>query len=794
MTPRRTALAAGVAALCALPGLGPAQEAGPAQRAAPAQRAGEAQQAAPAQQAVLAGDVLKSVRMVRTETPPVIDGRLDDAVWSAAAVVDDFHQSQPIEGAEPTERTEIYLLYDEDALYIGGRFWDSRPDLIAAGTLRHRSLRLGDDDRIAIVLSPYNDRRSGYKFETNANGVKHEAIYQNVSQNLPVWNTIWDAASTTGADGWTTEIAIPLKSISFDPENDTWGVNFSRAVRRKGEEISWVSRNRSYNPSIVGLATGFTGLEQGLGLDVVPSLALNRRRHFDPADIAADNPSGDTSSGPAGATANNSAGDSSGTRPSLDLFYKITPSLNGALTLNTDFSATEVDSRQVNLTRFNLFFPEQRAFFLQDTDIFEFGRIGGRNSDTNQSVSGPSRENGRPFFSRRLGLSGSGQPVDLDYGGKLSGRIGPWSVGGLAVRQAEFGEVQSSDVFVGRASLSVLEESAVGFIVTEGDPNSNLGNSVAGMDFRYLNSRLGNSRVIEADSWFLQSDTEGLVGDDRAFGLGLGAPNRAGLRWGLAAKEVQRNFNPALGYVNRSGIRDRTADLGYTHHFRGGPVASWFASVDAQRIELLGGGLQTQVVTVTPLEIDSRSRDSLVVQYKSTDEVLIRPFRIYRDPSDTSRQVVIPEGRYSFGEYIATASSGSHRNFVAAVNYRWGDFFSGQREQYSTIMTWRPTKHLTFNIAYDYHDIRLPQGAFVTRLAHFTSEVAFNSDLLWTNRIQYDNVSEEVGINSRLHWVLQDGREAYLVLNHNLQDYDRDNSYDKTLADLSLKVNYTFRF
>ena len=600
MTFRHTASAAGFAALYALSGPGAAQEAGPD------------------------ADVLKSVRMVRTDTPPVIDGRLDDAVWTRAAIVDDFHQSQPIEGAEPTERTEIYLLYDDDALYIGGRFWDSEPERIAAGTLRHRSLRLGDDDRIAIVLSPFNDRRSGYKFETNANGVKHEAIYQNVSQNLSVWNTIWDVASTTGSDGWATEIAIPLKSISFDPELDTWGINFSRAVRRKGEEISWVSRNRSYNPSIVGLATGFTGLQQGLGLDVVPAVALNRRREF--------------------AAAGDVSGDSSRSRPSLDLFYKITPSLNSALTLNTDFSATEVDSRQVNLTRFNLFFPEQRAFFLQDTDIFEFGRIGGRSSDVNRSVSGPSRENGRPFFSRRLGLSDSGQPVDLDYGGKLSGRIGPWSVGGLAVRQTGFEDVAGSDVFVGRASMSILDESAVGFIVTDGDPRSNLDNSVTGVDLRYLNSRFGNSRMLEADAWFLQSDTEGLSGDDRAFGLGLRAPNRAGLRWGLATKEIQTNFNPALGYVNRAGIRDRIADVGYTHHFRGGPIASWFASIDAQRIELLDGGLQTQVVTITPLEIDSRSRDTVVVQYKSTDEVLIRPFRIYRDSSDPSWQVVIPRG------------------------------------------------------------------------------------------------------------------------------------------------------
>ena len=201
--------------------------------------------------------------MVRTGTPPVIDGVLDDAVWALAAVVDDFRQSQPVEGDKPTERTEIYLLYDDDALYIGGRFWDSEPDQIAAGTLRHRALRLGDDDRIAVVLSPYNDRRSGYKFETNANGVKHEAIYQNVRQNLSVWDTIWDASSRIDDEGWTTEMAIPFKSISFDPDQDTWGVNFSRAVRRKSEEITWVSRNRSYNPSVVGIANGFQGPGSG---------------------------------------------------------------------------------------------------------------------------------------------------------------------------------------------------------------------------------------------------------------------------------------------------------------------------------------------------------------------------------------------------------------------------------------------------------------------------------------------------------------------------------------------------
>ena len=714
---------------------------------------------------------MKSVRMVRAATPPVIDGRLDDPVWAGAAVVDDFHQSRPVLGEEPSERTEIYLLYDDDALYIGGRFWDSEPNRIAVGTLRHRAQRpLRDEDRLAVVLSPYNDRRSGYKFEIGANGVKYDAIYQNVSDDLPVWDTIWDVESSIDSEGWTTEVAIPFKSISFDPDIDTWAINFSRAVRRKSEEISWVSRNRTYNPSIVGLATGIEGMDQGLGLDVVPAVALNRRREFDPS------------------------GSFSDARPSLDLFYKITPALNGALSLNTDFSATEVDSRQVNLTRFSLFFPEQRDFFLQDTDIFEFGGIGTGRFDVNVASSRASRENGRPFFSRRLGLSDSGQPVDLDYGAKLSGRVGPWSVGALAVRQAEFGPVRSSDVFAGRASLSILEESAIGVIVTEGDPNSNLDNSVVGADFRFLNSHLGNGRVLEADAWLLQSDTEGQSGDDRAFGLGLRAPNRTGLRWSLETKEIQRNFNPALGYVNRAGVRDRRGDLGFSRFIGEGPISFYYAGVDAQRIEYLDGGLQTQVIALSPLQLQTRTRDRLAIRYFASDEVLIRPFPIYRDPSDPSHAVIIPQGRYSFEEYALDAAFSGHRDLAGGLTYRSGDFFNGERTNIVGRVTWRAARHFTFSIAYDWNEIRLPQGAFVARLVQLTTQIPFNSDLSWTNFLQYDNVSEEVGINSRLHWVLQDGREAYLVLNHNLQDYDRDNSFRASLSDLSVKVRYTFRF
>ena len=295
----------------------------------------------------------KSVRVVRTDTPPVIDGDLGDAVWERAAYVDDLHQTLPVEYAEPSERTEIYILYDDNALYVGVRLHDAEPDLITANNMRQND-QVWDDDRFFVMIDPFNERRSGYYFGVNPNGVRNDGLYRNISQAYRDWNSIFDVAAGRFEGGWTAEYEIPFKSISFDPTTDTWGMNFSRGIVRRGENLAWVSRDRAYDPSISGLAVGFEGLEQGLGLDVVPSASVIAERTF-PQDPLTDGRS-DTS-----------------LEPSLDVFYKLTPQLNTSLTVNTDFSSTEVDDRQVNLDRFGLFFPEKRDFFLRESDIFDFG-------------------------------------------------------------------------------------------------------------------------------------------------------------------------------------------------------------------------------------------------------------------------------------------------------------------------------------------------------------------------------------------------------------------------------------
>ena len=705
----------------------------------------------------------KEVRVIRVETIPVIDGKLDESVWKNAEVLTDFHQTRPSEGAAPSEPTEVFLLYDDDALYIGARMYDSEPDRVSAPTVRHGQ-GLGRDDRIVIILDPFHTGRGAYRFETNANGIRHDALYDSVSSFESAWTVIWDSAAEYFDGGWEAEIAIPFKTLSFDPTIDTWGFNFGRGIRRRGEEIAWVSRNRSYNASILGSATGFQGMDQGVGLDIVPAVTVNRQKIFNPSS-----------------TDNNF-------EPSLDVFYKVTPSLNASLTINTDFSAAEVDDRQVNLSRFSLFFPEKRDFFLNDSDLFTFGRIG---DISNEASSRSDANSGRPFFSRRLGLSSTGQPVDLEYGAKLSGRIGRWNVGMLAIRQDAFESVAASNVFVGRVSANVLDESSVGMIFTAGDPNSNEDNSVAGIDFRYLNTRLPGGKVFEGDAWYQQSETDGLDGEDGAFGVGFSIPANSGWRGGLHHKQVQSNFNPAMGFVNRSDINDTIADIGFTAFPNGRLIQRVFSGIDVQRTSFIGGELDTEVFLGRLVEIQSSSRDSFKLHYRQTREVITSPFIIYED---NSRQVIIPPGDYSFGEASAIIESGSQRDLTANVTILNGDFYDGSRMNLAGEVTWRQSKYFNVSASYDWNDIELPQGDFITRLTSLGAEINFSPTLYWVNLIQYDNVSEILGINARLVWIPTAGQEGLIVFNHSLQDQDKDNSFVSELSDINVKLSYTFRF
>ena len=348
----------------------------------------------------------KSLTIPRLARPPVIDGRVDEPQWDSAAKIDDLRQIRPHVGEPGTEKSEILVAYDANALYVAARFWDSGGQGAIAANIMRQGSRLAEDDRLAIILDPFDSSRTGYRFEVNLNSVRNDMLYTGPTAFTADWTVIWEAKAQRTEYGWSLELAIPFKTLPFDPSVEAWGFNVSRAIRRKGEEDLWVSRNRTWNPAILGEIRGIKDVDQGIGLDVVPSVGLRHLQNYDARSHM------------------------TVLEPSLDAYYRVTPSLNASLTLNTDFSATELDDRQVNLTRFGLFFPEKRDFFLNDSDVFEFGRIGSSGVlANNRSTTRASQESGRPFFSRRIGLSSAGTPVDITLGLAPGYKERTWMVG-----------------------------------------------------------------------------------------------------------------------------------------------------------------------------------------------------------------------------------------------------------------------------------------------------------------------------------------------------------------------------
>jgi len=711
--------------------------------------------------------VLKSVRVVRTDVAPVIDGVLDEEVWEKAGKVTDFYEVSPDEYDEAAELTEVFILYDSTNLYIAAKLSQSQPNEITAQVLRQGS-GLWGDDYFGVILDPFNNRRNGYLFQLNPNGVRAEALYENTTQTQFDWVGIWQGRTSIQKDGWIAEMSIPFRTLSFDPENDTWGINFTRQIARTHERIGWVSRTRAQNPGIAGVAVGFDGLDQGRGIDILTSLSVRNSKEY--------------------------VGGSTTTEkePSVDVFYKFTPALTGVMTVNTDFAATEIDDRQVNLTRYSLFFPEKRDFFLQDADIFEFGGIGGGRNNFGRGGS-QQGQNGRPFFSRKIGLSASREPVDIDVGAKLTGRIGRWNVGLLDVQQDASETTDAVNLFVGRGVANVLEESRVGFILTDGDPQSGLDNTLLGIDFRYLNTRLPSSRTAEGKVWYQQSDTPGLEGNDTAFGLGFNLNSLDKLDGSFSYAELGENFNPALGFVSRVGVRDYSANLNYTHRPRGKFYRSLTGGLSFSRGErLVDGSIESESLDLR-LNLYAPTGDRISATCSTDKEGLIRPFTILRG-RDSQPDVVIPKGLYEFDKCRIEGNTGNQRKLSGRLTYESGDFYDGKRTSIRPSITWRPSEHFGLEIQYQYNDIVLPYGVFTSRLTRLRSDVVFSSTLSWVNLLQWDNTSDVLGINSRLHWIPQAGREIYLVLNQNLQDLDENGSFHSLDSDLTAKLNYTFRF
>lgn len=713
-----------------------------------------AQPAAPAEaSAESVGAVARSARAAaylahaaRASAAPEIDGVLDDEAWTAAPPFDNFTQVNPTEGAPPTFRTIVRILFDDDNIYIAVRSEDDRPDLLVGKELR-RDASLGSDDRVSIVLEPFGTSRDGFFFQMSVTGARRDGLVENNRRTRIEWDGIWWGKTSVDDSGWSAEFRIPAKTLSFNPDAGAWGLNIERRIRRLNEQVRWSSPRRNSALSRLdeaGALVGLDGLDQGLGLDVRPSSSLTYR--------------------------------SEGTtlfEPSLDIFYKLTPTIQATLTLNTDFAETEVDDRQVNLTRFPLFFPEQRDFFLQDAGVFEFGGI-------NQSP--------LPFFSRRIGIVG-GEEKEILAGFKVTGRTERLTFGVLDVQMKDDTDLGSKNLAVARARYNINDTTAVGLIATNGDPSTTGDNTVVGADFDFIIDDVGGGNSLQGAGYFLKSFTSGSDapggGDGTAFGVRLNYPNEP-WSFNLFAGQVDNGFNPALGFAPRRGEREFAAGTRYRWRPRD---SRWLRRIDITINSFLNTSLSNDVLSANfnlpRVEIQNNAGGTFAVFLTPQREKLERPFEI-------SRGVVIPVDSFDFLRYGFDFRTASSRAVGGRVSMTFGDFFGGERWDTTVGLDLRPIKHILFSAELVQSDIDLPEGDFITRIARVRFNINFTPDISWSNFVQWDNVSDLGGLNSRFRWTIRPGSDFFVVVNQGFfADSDRF-SFEET--ELTTKVGWTFRF
>ena len=706
----------------------------------------------------------KSLEIGRMERAPVIDGVIGIDEWAQATRRSDMLQASPIEFAPPSEKTAWYFAYDDTTLYVAAIAHYADPTSLVANVLRQGG-SLDDDDSLNILVDGFNNKRSGYLFTLNANGVRADAIFTNAVDQSDEWDGIWRGAASRTESGWSMEMAIPFNTLTFDPATETWGLNFWRKIQRTDETIAWQSVGGDVNPTGSGEMSGLRNLDQGFGLDLVPALSGVRVKGY------------------------NGLESDSELRPSLDLRYRFSPSISGLLTINTDFAATEVDSRQLGLDRFGVFFPEKRTFFLADFDIFQFGGIaqGGFSGLVGTSAG----TNAMPFFSRRIGLSNDNQPVDIIAGGKLSGRTGRLDFGALLIRQDGYNDVDATNLAVARVTHDVLEESLLGAIATFGDPGSNDDNSVLGVDFRYRNTRIGNGRILAGNAWWQRSSSDNTSGGEDAVSAAFGLTADEGLSAGFQYQQVDENYAPALGYVDRKGVRLYSLEAEHKTKFRNSELLQEFeVSVGVSRWEYLDSGIvQSEELELIPIRFETISDDVLRVWLRWNTEGLLPG----EQPLDRLG-ISLDPGIYKFyrpGFFLRTAR---YRPFGFLLRANFGDFYTGERLELRPEIRWTPNRYLSTSLALGFNRFKFPNQKRITRQLTWNTEIAFNTAWSLITNLQYDNLSDDLGINTRVRYNVAAGNDIWFVVNHNMRRDDFDDRFDNDQTTAVAKIRYTFRF
>jgi Carbohydrate family 9 binding domain-like len=676
-----------------------------------------------------APSVRRSIRAVRIPAAeaPVIDADLSDSVWTKAAVIDDFRQRSPNPYEPASERTVARVLYDENNLYVSFYNYDSTPDAIVARNMQ-RDGQVYTSDSVMIYLDPGQTRRNAYNFEIGASGGRTDQLELNNTEELTEWDTIFDARARIVHDGWVAEFAIPFKSLSYEATQTTWGFDVARRIYHKNERVHW----SGFNPALdftdvsqTGDLVGIENLSQGLGLDIQIH-GTPRMRHDWQLDTH-------------GAGLDFTAGGNA--------FYKVTPALTNTLTINPDFSDAPLDIRQVNTTRFSLFTPETRDFFLQDVAAFEFGgRSFGRNSQDRVS------NNGRPFFSRNIGLV-QGRPVSLVVGDKLSGQFGGFDVGTFSVLTdrtpaGEPGQVLS----VARATHPLFAESKFGFIVTNGDPTGLTDNTVTGADFQYRNSRVFGDKVLQADVLYLRSFSSA-AGDDASTAVSLNFPNEP---WSgdFLFKQIGGDFTPALGFVNRTAMRQYVGTVAHLTRYRNSYLNTLEVGGDVEFVTSLGNVMESRANDVF---VTARTRVGDQVTLRLIDSFENVPVLFH-----LPRTVPVRAGKYQWTNVNVGVRTFNGRLLTLQADVTCCNFYDGRSLLTRMTLIFRPSTYFEITAAHERNAIDLPSGEVGIHLGTADAAVNFTPDMQIALQAQYDNISESFGLSTRFRWEYRPGNELFV--------------------------------
>ncbi|HEY3439639.1 MAG TPA: DUF5916 domain-containing protein [Paludibaculum sp.] len=691
-----------------------------------------------------------------------LDGKLDEPAWREAKMVIDLVQQSPKAGGPTPYRTRVRALMHDNKLYFGFECTDPVPRAISIHTMQ-RDGKMEGDDTVAVVLDTYGDRRTGYLFRANAAGARVDGLIAGSEQPSLDWDGIWDARTARTPEGWSAEIVIPANTLSFTKGLAEWGANFERNIARDRTVMRWTSPTLDsalYDLSRAGSLTGVADLEQGRGIEVSPFVVGRTQQDFRQGNRVWQG------------------------QPGADITWRITPQLAAVFTFNTDFAETEVDSRQLNVTRFPLFFPEKRSFFLEGANQFQFGL-----GLDEQFV---------PFFSRKVGLY-EGEQIPIDAGVKLNGRIGKWNIGLLDVQTRDkyvssVGViVPGANLFAGRVSYDVTPKLRLGTLLTNGNPDGIHRNTLVGFDGVWRTSQfLGNKNFL-VGGWTAVSSGDIASGNRTGWGFKVDYPNDL---WDCFASVNQfgESLDAGLGFLPRPGTRRFDARCEFKPrpskdgHFRW--VRQEFMEHEFYHVTNYLGVTESWRFFWAPINVRLESGDRFEFNWVPSYEYLTQPFEI-------AKGVTLPVGPYNFTRYRGEFQTSSHRRWEFGTTTWFGSFYDGRLLQQENYLRFNDRKgRWQAGLASDQNFGKLKEGAFVQRLMQLNLVYAFSPNLVWTNFVQYDTESQNVGNNMRLRWTLKPGNDVFVVWNRGwerllLRPSELNVVPDKDV--LAVKLRWTFR-